>query len=105
MIIPYKIKRNKKSLQLWCVTMIDSSTGWFEIKDVPGTKQADILANIFEKYWLNRYPWPQKFILDRVTEFMAEFRKMVQDGYGVKNKPRTKKNPHKNAIIHYPHNN
>ena len=65
---PYSIKRKgKKTLELWCVTMIDPATSWFEIKDVPGTKQADIVANVVEQAWLNRCPWPQKSILDRGT--------------------------------------
>ena len=49
MIGPYKIKRKRKDpLELWCVTMIDPATGWFEIKEVPGTKRADFIANIVE---------------------------------------------------------
>ena len=109
MIGPYKIDRNitkgakKETLQLWCVTMIDPATGWFEIKQVPGTKSADVVANIVEMAWLNRYPWPQKVILDRGTEFMAEFSKMIQDDYGVKKKPITKRNPQANAIVERVH--
>ena len=80
MIGLYKIDRKgKKPLELWCVTMIDPVTGWFEIREVPGTKRVDFVANIVEQAWLTRYPWPQKVILDRGTEFMAEFRKMIQD--------------------------
>ena len=59
MIGPYKISREaskKKPLQLWAVTMIDPATGWFEIKDVPGTKRADIVVKIVEQTCLNRYP-------------------------------------------------
>ena len=56
MINLYKIKRKKKKpLQLWYVTMIDLATGWFEIKDVPGTKKVDVISNIIEQAWLNRY--------------------------------------------------
>ena len=66
MIGPYKIVRKRKTpLELWCVTMIDPATGWFEIRDVPGTKRSDVVANIMEQAWINRYPWPQKVILDR----------------------------------------
>ena len=50
MIGPYSIKRQgKEPLQLWCVTMIDPDTAWFEIKDVPGTKRSDVVANIVEQ--------------------------------------------------------
>ena len=100
MIGPYKIVRKcKKPLELWCVTMIDPTTGWFEIREVPRTKRADFVANIVEQAWLTRYPWPQKVILDRGTEFMAEFSKMIQDDYGIKKKPITKRNPQANAIV------
>ena len=104
MIGPYKIERKgKKDLELWCVTMIDPATGWFEIKQVPGTKRADIVANIVEQVWLNRYPWPQKVVLDRGTEFMAEFSRMIQEDYGIKKKPITKRNPQANAIVERVH--
>ena len=83
--------------------MIDPATGWFEIKQVPGTKRADVVANIVESAWLNRYPWPQKVILDRGTEFMAEFTKMIVDEYGIKKKPITKRNPQANAIVERVH--
>ena len=73
--------------------MIDPTNGWFEIKQVPGTKRADIVANILEQVWLNRYPWPQKVVLDRGTEFMAEFIRMIQEDYGIKKKSITKRNP------------
>ena len=79
--------------------MIDTATSWFEIKDVPGTKQADIVANGVEQAWLKRYPWPKKVILDRGTEFMTEFSQMIQDDYGIKKKPITKRNPQANAIV------
>ena len=36
MIGPYTIKtKGRKPLTLWCVTMIDPATGWFEMKQVP----------------------------------------------------------------------
>ena len=104
MIGPYKVVRKaKKPLELWCVTMIDPATSWFEIREVPGTKRADFVANIVEQAWLTRYPWPQKVTLDRGTEFMAEFSKMVQDDYGIKKKPITKRNPQANAIVERVH--
>ena len=53
--------------------------------------------------WLNRYPWPQEVVLDRGTEFMAEFSKMIQEDYGVKKKPISKRNPQANAIVERVH--
>ena len=100
---PYKIKRKRKStLELWCLTMIDPATGWFEIVNIP-TKRADVIANLVEQTWLNRYPWPQIITLDRGSEFMAEFSQMVTEDYGVKKRPITKRNPQANAIIERVH--
>lgn len=100
---PYTIKRkNKKSLTLWCVTMIDPATGWFEMRELPD-KYASTLANIVEQTWLTRYPWPQIINYDRGTEFMAEFGEMVENDYGIKRKPITKRNPQANAIIERVH--
>ena len=62
--------------------MIDPATCWFEIKELPGTKRADIVSLMVEQTWLNRYPWPQKVITDRGKEFMAEFIKLVKEEYG-----------------------
>lgn len=56
--------------------MIDPETSWFEIKKIPGTNQTDVVANAVEQTWLYRYPSPTKVILDRDTEFMAEFKEI-----------------------------
>ena len=99
LIGPYTIKRKGKSnLTLWCVTMIDPATSWFELRTIP-TKRADVIANIVEQTWLSRYPWPTQIVFDRGTEFMAEFAEMVVADYGIKRKPITKRNPQANAII------
>ena len=104
MIGPYSIKRRgKEDLVLWCVTMIDPATGWFEICQVPGTKRADVVANLVEQTWLTRYPWPQEVTFDRGTEFMAEFSAMLVNDYGIKKKPITKRNPQANAIVERVH--
>ena len=48
LIGPYTIKRpSKKTLTLWCVTMIDPATGWFEMKEIP-SKDAATVANLVE---------------------------------------------------------
>ena len=87
---------------LWAVTMIDPATGWFEIKQLKA-KSADVVANEIEKTWLTRYPWPTQVIMDRGSEFMAEFTKMLKDDYGVKKKTITSRNPQANAIIERVH--
>ncbi len=103
LIRPYKIKRKgKEDLTLWCLTMIDPVTGWFEMAQIEN-KAAANAADIAEKTWFTRYPIPQKLILDRGTEFMAEFAQMVRKDYGLKMKPITTRNPQANAIIERVH--
>ena len=104
LIGPYSIKhKGKTTLTLWCVTMIDPTTGWFEISELPGTKQADEVTILVEQTWLNRYPWPQEVITDGDKEFMAEFTKLVKEEYGAIKKVITKRNPQANAIIERVH--
>eukprot|EP00957_Ditylum_brightwellii_P078718 5985282-Ditylum_brightwellii.AAC.1 len=73
----------KKNLMLWCVTMKDPATSWFEIAEIK-TKRANIIVNIVEITWLTRYPYPTQVVLDREKEFMAEFSEMILKEYGVK---------------------
>jgi hypothetical protein len=103
LIGPYTIKRRgKKNLVLWCVTMIDPATGWFEMREIPN-KEAITIANLVEQTWFTRYPWPSQVIFDRGKEFMGEFAKMVQRDYGIKRKPITTRNPQANSIIERVH--
>jgi hypothetical protein len=100
---PYKIKRKgKDDLKLWCLTMIDPATGWFEMSPITN-KTAAKVADIAERAWFTRYPIPQKIVFDRGTEFMAEFAKMCGEDYGLKRKPITTRNPQANAIIEHVH--
>jgi Integrase zinc binding domain len=103
LIGPYTIKRkNKPTLTLWCVTMIDPATGWFEMVQIPN-KRADTIANIVEVTWLTRYPWPSQIVFDKGSEFMAEFTKMVKKDYQIKIKGISTRNPQANAIIERVH--
>ena len=96
---PYKMKRQRgKDLSLWCVTMIDPATGWFEMKQLPD-KEAITVANIVEQTWLTRYPWPSVITYDKGTEFKAEFADMVTDDYGISKHGASKRNPQANSII------
>jgi hypothetical protein len=55
---PNNIKSNIKGVKippLKCITMIDSATGWFEIKQY-GDKKSITVANIVEQEWLTHYP-------------------------------------------------
>jgi transposase InsO family protein len=82
--------------------MIDPATGWFEIASI-NTKRADIIANTVEQTWFTRYPWPSQVVLDRGTEFMAEFTHMLENEYGITKKAITKRNPQANSIIERVH--
>eukprot|EP00957_Ditylum_brightwellii_P211803 15366617-Ditylum_brightwellii.AAC.1 len=90
--------KKKKDLTLWCVTMIDPVTSWFEIAEIKA-KRSDIIASVVETTWLTRYPYPTQVVLDRGKEFMAEFSEMILKYYGVKKKPITIRNPQANSII------
>ncbi len=102
LIGPYTIRdpknRNAPGLNLWCVTMIDPATGWFEMRELK-SKYAITVANVVEQAWLTRYPWPTEITYDKGTEFMAEFAKMVENDYGIKRRGASVRNPQANAII------
>ena len=99
LIGPYTIKRQGEiPLTLWCVTMIDPATGWFEMRELK-TKDAGTVANIVEQAWLTRYPWPTQITFDKGTEFMAEFAEMVTNDYGLKKSPASTRNPQANSIL------
>ena len=78
--------------------MINPATGWFEIAQIPNKNAAEI-ADITKKTWFTRYPFQQRIVFDRGTEFMAEFSKMCHNDYGLKSNPITTRNPQSNAII------
>ena len=78
--------------------MIDPSTGWFEVAQIPNKTAAEI-ADITKKTWFTRYPLPQQIVFDPSTKFMAEFAKMCQNYYDLKRKHITTRNPQSNAII------
>ena len=104
LIGPYKIRRKgKKDLVCRCVTMIDPATGWFEIQQYDDKKSITV-ANIVEQEWFSRYPWPTQITFDRGSEFIGQdFKRMVQNDYGIKAKPITVRNPQSNAIVERVH--
>ena len=73
LIGPYKIPIKKyakskdikkKYATIWCVTMIDPATSWFEMKQIPN-KQAATVAQTVEQTWLSRYPWPRRSLMTK----------------------------------------
>src|SRR5687768_4577070 len=100
LIVPYKIRRKGKSnLVCKCVTMIDPASGWFEIH-LYDNKRSITVANVAEKEWLSRYPWPTQITFDRGNEFIRkDFTKMLVNDYGIRTKPITVRNPQANVIV------
>ena len=92
------IENLKTPLKLWCLTIIDPATGWFEMAQIPNKAAAEI-ANLTKKTWFTRYPLPQRIVFNRGTKFMAEFSKICHKYYGLKRKPITIRNPQYIAII------
>ena len=96
---PYTIpQKGRNPLKLWCLTMIDPATGWFEMSQIPNKTAAEIV-DITKKTWFTRYPLPQQIVFDHGTKFMAEIAKMCQNEYVLKRKSITPRNPQSNAII------
>ena len=89
-------------MELWCLTMIDPATGWFEVVEIP-TKRADYIANYLEMTWLTRHPWPTEIVMDRGREFAAEVRDLIKEEYGINKKLITTRNPQANAIVERAH--
>ena len=86
--------KSGKSIYLQAATMIDPATGWIEIHTIPY-----LVANQVELAWSTRYPVPNKVIVDRGNTFLAEFREMIINDYGITVKPITPRNPQANAIL------
>ena len=51
LIGPYALGKKEKECSLWCLTMIDPATGWFEIVEID-TKRADNISNELEFHCL-----------------------------------------------------
>ena len=103
LIGPYKIKqRNGKDAVLWCLTMIDPATGWFEIIECPD-KEAATIADLVELVWLTRYPWPDVLNFDKGKEFLGEFAEMIKNDYGISRFGSSVRNPQANGIIERVH--
>ena len=102
---PYKIqqKKRKEPLILHAVTMIDPATGWFEVREINESCTAYEVASIVEQTWLTRYPWPTEVIMDRGTEFLKEFRTMLQKDYDCIRKVISTRNPQANSMVERVH--
>ena len=100
----FEIRRKEKpTLECKCVTMIDSATDWFEIKQFDD-KFTITIANIVEQKWLSRYPRHTQITYDSGIKFIGhDFWHMVKHDNGIKNKPISVRNLQANAIVEHIH--
>jgi hypothetical protein len=122
---PYTLKgKDGVSIDFMCLTMINPTTSWFEIVELPivrltvpkvgkgnkatctdYTKEAEIfdktsaqISNLVYKCWFSRYACCQYLIYNDGNEFKLHFCALCAT-YGVKHKPTSIKNPTANAIL------
>ena len=72
----YDPSKRKNLLKLWCLTMINTAIGWFEMAQIPNKTAAEI-AEITEKNWFTHYPLPQRIVLITVPNLWLNFPKCV----------------------------
>ena len=60
--------------------MLDPTTSWIEIHAVPEAR-ADLVTNQVKLAWLTWYPLPNKIVIDRGKDFLAEFKTMMANNY------------------------
>ena len=105
---PFTIKVKEKGRILAkrtvrALTMIDPATGWIEIAHVPENDfNAARISQLFNQYWLSRYPRPVKCVCDNGNEFKFQFKHLVK-GFGIKYRLTTVKNPQANGIVERVH--
>jgi hypothetical protein len=102
LIGPYKIKapgdtKEMKPRELQAMTIIDSVTGWFEIKAISKPDAATVMDAFYEA-WLCRYPRPAEIGFDNGSKFKKVFSETCTN-YGIKEKHSTSHNPQSNGII------
>jgi hypothetical protein len=117
----YTLKgKNGSNIDFMCLTMINPTTSWFEMVELPvppagkgkkvifdkNTKVAEPyfdkssaqISNLVYKTWFSRYPHCQYIIYNNGREFKLHFQSLC-DTYGIKRKPTSVKNPQANAIL------
>jgi hypothetical protein len=97
LIGPLNIKTPIGKKESLALTMIDPSTGWFEVKDLKD-KSAKESMNTFDDVWLYRYPRPEYIGFDNGGELKKLFKELVNN-YGIKKKNSSPFNPQSNGII------
>jgi hypothetical protein len=128
LIGPYTLKgKDSLSIDFMCLTMINPTTSWFQIVDLPtvaqemtvppagigktvpfdkNTKVAELyfdkssaqISNLVYKTWFSRYPCCRYIIYNNGSEFKLHFQSLCNT-YGIKRKPTSVKNPQANALL------
>jgi hypothetical protein len=128
LIGPYTLKgKDGSSIDFMCLTMIDPTTSWFEIVELPTVTQKQLfppadkgkkvtfdkntkvaepyvdkssaqISNLVYKTWFSRYPRCQYIIYNNGSKFKLHFQSLY-DTYGIKHKPTSVKNPQANVIL------
>jgi hypothetical protein len=105
------------------LTMIDPTSSWFEMVELPVItrqwttmvkgrellkgkeifdKSSERIARLVSKTWLCRYPRCRYLIYDNGSKFKLHF-EHLGDSYAIKRKPTMVKNPQANAILERMH--
>ncbi len=122
---PYTLNgKDGSSVDFMCLTMIDTTTSWFKIMELPTvrvtvpkggkgkkttcldyTKDARIfdktsaqISNLVYKRWFSRYPRCRYMIYDNGSEFKLHFQALCKTN-GIKRKLTSIKNPQAKAIL------
>jgi hypothetical protein len=75
LIGPLAVNTPSGNKELLALTMIDPSTGWFEVKDVKD-KSAKESMNTFDDVWLPRYPRPEYIGFNNGGEYKNIFEEL-----------------------------
>jgi hypothetical protein len=98
LIGPYTIKikgADNTAQEFMCMTMIDPTTGWFEVVELPTIevikerdgqeivveefdKSSACMSYLFNKTWLSRYPRPRQVVCDNGSEFKLHFTELLK---------------------------
>ena len=99
----YAMKGKKdKDIYLQERTMIDPATSWIELRSVPEAR-ADLVANQVELAWLATYPPPNKIIVDRDKDILADIKTMMANDYGIQCNSISARIPKANVIVERVH--
>ena len=106
----------KNDDSLTCITMIDPTTGWFDIVEIPTfdldkvtagndeyiDKSSDRVSQLFKNTWLCRYMHTIKVVFEKGSEFKRDFTPLLKD-FDIKPVLRSVKNPQAKTMVEQVH--